>query len=143
LFVDVFVSLPFNFLMLLSKSFFDLEPRAAKVFSFGKDVELNEDFFKSPRLVNHAKHYISMVDRALDLLGPDIELLTEILLDLGRSHSRFGVEASFYPPMGQALIRTMEEMLGDTYTPAIKDAWVKCYQALAYDMIRAKHVKLS
>jgi nitric oxide dioxygenase len=82
-----------------------------------------------------------MVDRAIGLLGPDIELLTEILIELGEQHSKFGVEACFYPPMGQALIQTMEKQLGKKFTPEIKDAWLECYQALAYDMMRAKNAK--
>jgi nitric oxide dioxygenase len=84
---------------------------------------------------------MAMVDRAIALLGPDIELLTDILMELGRQHLKFGVEASFYPPMGQALIHTMEEMLGDKFVSSAKDAWLECYTALAYDMIRAKHSK--
>jgi methyl-accepting chemotaxis protein len=81
---------------------------------------------------------MKMVDRAIGLLGPDIELLTEILLQLGEKHHHFGVKPSYYPPMGQALINTMADMLGDKFTREIKDAWLETYQALAYDMIRAR-----
>ena len=119
-------------------SFFSLEPNARTVFTFGKDTELTEEFFKTDGLIQHAKFYIKMVDRAINLLGPDIELLTEILLELGRKHDKFGVKASYYPPMGQALIKTMADMLGDRFTREIKDAWLETYQALAYDMIRAR-----
>jgi hemoglobin-like flavoprotein len=116
--------------------FFSIEPNAQTVFSFGKDTELTDEFFKSDGLIRHAKFYMSMIDRAIDLLGPDSELLTEILIGLGENHIKFGVKPSYYPPMGQALIRTMEDMLGDKFTQEIKDAWVETYQALAYDMIR-------
>ena len=51
-------------------SYFDLEPRAATVFSFGKGEALDQEFYKSPRLLRHASHYINMVDRAINLLGP-------------------------------------------------------------------------
>jgi hemoglobin-like flavoprotein len=81
---------------------------------------------------------MKMVDRAIGLLGPDIELLTDILIELGEKHNKFGVKPSYYPPMGQALIKTMEDMLGDKFTQEIKDAWLETYQALAYDMIRAR-----
>jgi hemoglobin-like flavoprotein len=119
--------------------FFEMEPKAAEVFSFGDGTKLDEDFYKSPRLTRHATHYMIMVDRAVGLLGPDIELLTDILLELGNSHFKFGVQASFYPPMGSALIATLANMLGDKFTHEIKDSWLECYQALAYDMIRAKN----
>ena len=78
-----------------------------------------------------------MIDRSLALLGPDIELLTTILLELGTKHRNYGVQPSYYPPMGQALLGTLEELLGDKYTPEINDAWVEVYQAMSYDMIRA------
>ena len=122
-------------------SYFDLEPRAATVFSFGKGEALDEEFYKSPRLLRHASHYINMVDRAINLLGPDIEILTDILMELGEQHYKFGVEASYYPPMGQALIKTLEKFLGNDFTPEMKNAWLETYQALAYDMIRSKNRK--
>ena len=65
-----------------------MEPSAAAVFSFGQDTELNDEFYKSPGLVKHAKYYMRMVDRAIGLLGPDIELLTEILIELGEKHQK-------------------------------------------------------
>eukprot|EP00980_Cylindrotheca_fusiformis_P006132 scaffold1319_cov126-Cylindrotheca_fusiformis.AAC.21 len=109
---------------------------------FRKGIDKPDDALMETRLVReHAKRYVRMVDRAVDMLGPDVELLTEILLDLGVSHSRFGVEASFYPPMGQALISTLEEMLGEDFTTEKKDSWLECYAALSYDMMRAKNLK--
>lgn len=115
-----------------------MEPRAAAVFNFGKTEDLDDEFFKSPKLVRHAAHYMNMVDRAINLLGPDIELLTDILLELGEQHYAFGVEPSFYPPMGAALLKVLQKFIGDKFTDEVKDAWLETYQALAYDMIRAK-----
>jgi hemoglobin-like flavoprotein len=120
---------------------FELDPSIQNVFTFGKNTKLNEEFFKSDRLVRHAKFFIKMIDRALALLGPDIELLTEILLDLGKQHRHFGVKASHYPLMGNALLSVVEELLGDKFKPCVKDAWLEVYQALAYDMIRGPNTK--
>jgi hypothetical protein len=75
-----------------------------------------------------------MLDRAVDLLGPDIELLTEIILELGGKHVVYGVKASHYDPMGRALISTLQEILGDRFTQQQKDSWLEVYQALTYDM---------
>ena len=111
------------------------------MFSFGHVTELNEDFFHSKMVVRHASHYMNMLDRAVGLLGPDIELLTEILVELGQTHSKFGVDASFYPPMGQALIATLKDHLGDNLTEEAKEAWLEVYGAMSYDMMRGKNVK--
>lgn len=109
------------------------------VFSFAKDTELNDEFFKHPKLVRHAKNFIQMIERSIDLLGPDIELLTEVLLELGEKHVQYGVKSSHYPTMGQALLKTVEELLGDRFTQDVKDAWLEIFQALSYDMIRARN----
>jgi hypothetical protein len=45
---------------------------------------------RSARFTKHAKYFIQMIDKALGMLGPDIELLTEILLDLGQKHVGYG-----------------------------------------------------
>ena len=81
-----------------------------------------------------------MIDRAMQLLGPDIELLTEIMLDLGSKHRQFGVKPDHFPPMGQALIGVMQEMLGSQFTDDTKGAYLEVYQALSYDMIRAPRI---
>lgn len=78
-----------------------------------------------------------MLDRAINLLGPDIEMLTEIMLTLGEQHAKFGVRPSFYPPMGQALLVVLEEFLGEDFTPHMKECWLETYQALSYDMMRS------
>ena len=82
-----------------------------------------------------------MIDKALGMLGPDIELLTEILLDLGKKHVGYGVKPEYFPSMGRALIHSVKEQLGEKYTEETKDAWVEVYGALSYDMIRAQQLK--
>jgi hypothetical protein len=105
--------------------FFELDPSALSVFSFGSPHELSDEFFASPRLRKHAKYFIQMIERAIGLLGPDIELLTDILLQLGKKHSTFGVKQSHFLPMGTALLDMLKELLKDKYTDEIKDAWVE------------------
>mmetsp|Transcript_32943 Transcript_32943/g.79693 ORF Transcript_32943/g.79693 Transcript_32943/m.79693 type:complete len:161 (+) Transcript_32943:38-520(+) len=128
--------------VLIFKKFFSLEPRAIKVFSFGRNIDsYSEDLLGNRQVIEHGKHYVKMVSRAIDLLGPDIELLTEILLELGKQHERFGVQPEFYPPMGQALLSALSELLGDKFSEPVRAAWVECYQVLAEDMIRATKAK--
>lgn len=123
----------------LFQKFFAVDPSAACVFSFGTDVELTDDFFKSEKLIKHAGYFITMIDKALGLLGPDIELLTDTLMSLGHKHVGYGVQASHYPDMGTALLETLEEMSGDIFTEEVKRSWLEVYQALSYDMIRASN----
>lgn len=68
------------------------------------------------------------------MLGPDIELLTEINRDLGKRHVRYGVTPAMYEFMGEALLYTLRKMLGDGFTPAVKEAWEIIYGELATDI---------
>ena len=100
----------------------------------------SEELIKSQRFVKHAKYFIHMIDKALGMLGPDIELLTEILLDLGAKHVSYGVKPEYFPSMGRALVHAVKSALGDGFTDDVKDAWIEVYGALSYDMIRAQKI---
>lgn len=119
----------------LFRKFFELSPEALPVFAFGRDSSKEKEFYKSPKLIQHAKMYIVALDKAIGLLGPNFELLQEILHDLGDKHRRFGVSPQFFKPMGQAIIETLQELLGDKlFTPKIKESWIECFQLLADGM---------
>ena len=69
------------------------------------------------------------------------EELGHVLVDLGQKHASFGVTARMYQPMGQALISTVAEVLGeDQFTPDVLQAWIEVFEALAGDMIKAKDI---
>ena len=111
------------------------------IFGFDVEADVSTELAKSPRFTKHARYFIQMIDKALGMLGPDIELLTEILLDLGAKHVGYGVKPEYFPSMGRALIHAVKETLGDKFSDETKDAWVEVYGALSYDMIRAQKIK--
>jgi methyl-accepting chemotaxis protein len=86
----------------------------------------------------HAAYLVQMLDTALNMLGPDIELLTEIMHELGMKHVRYGVKPEMFPIMGDSLLHTLETTLKSDFTEPIKAAWVEIYSALSQDMIRAQ-----
>jgi methyl-accepting chemotaxis protein len=86
----------------------------------------------------HAAYLVQMLDTALNMLGPDIELLTEIMHELGIKHVRYGVKPEMFPIMGVALLHTLETTLKSDFTEDVKEAWIEVYSALSQDMIRAQ-----
>lgn len=86
----------------------------------------------------HAKYMIQMLDSALNLLGPDIELLTEIMYELGAKHERYGVRPKMFDVMGESLIVMLEEVLGDEFNQPTREAWVEIYGEISHDMIAAR-----
>lgn len=72
--------------------------------------------------------------RALFLL--DIELLTDILSELGQKHVRYGVKPEMFKTMGESLLLTLEKVLGDAFDKDTRAAWVETYGEISQDMIR-------
>lgn len=76
-----------------------------------------------------------MLDTALQMLGPDAELLSEIMAELGLKHVRYGVKAEMFPVMGESLIECLEETLKDSFTADVKKAWQDVFLSLTTDMM--------
>ncbi|MGK7868141.1 globin family protein [Falsiroseomonas sp. E2-1-a20] len=53
---------------------------------------------------------------------------------LGARHAGYGVQRQHYDTVGQALLLTLAEGLGDAFTPAVQDAWESAYALLAMVM---------
>ena len=50
---------------------------------------------------------------------------------LGARHANYGVRDEHYATVGSALLWTLEQGLGDKFTPAVHDAWLTVYELLA------------
>ena len=76
---------------------------------------------------------INTVVISLDQLGPILGAVG----DLGRRHVGYGVKDHHYDTVGEALIWTLGQGLGEGFTPAVKLAWVNAYTTLATAMKQA------
>ena len=56
---------------------------------------------------------------------------------LGRRHAAYGVTEAHYSTVAAALLWTLEQGLGDGFTPEVEAAWTDCYGFLAGRMIAA------
>lgn len=123
---------------ILFTKLFDKCPPAKVLFGFPLDMDPGCDMMKdSARFQKHAKYMIQMLDKALNLLGPDAELLEEILSRLGKLHARIGVQERFFPFMEESLLETLAQTLGTAFTPQVERNWKVVYAALSTSMITA------
>lgn len=60
-----------------------------------------------------------------------LETILPAVQDLGRRHAGYGVTSDHYKPVGEALIWTLEQGLGEAFTAPVKAAWVETYTTLA------------
>lgn len=76
---------------------------------------------------------LAVVVRGLD----DLPALMPAVSKLAERHAGYGVGAAHYAPVGAALLWTLEQGLGEGFTPAVKDAWTTAYGTLSGAMIVA------
>jgi hemoglobin-like flavoprotein len=75
-----------------------------------------------------------MIGKAVAALD-DLEPLDRVIKMMGARHSGYGVHDDDYEKLAEALFWTLEQGLGDDFTPATRAAWVSVYDDLA-DMMR-------
>ena len=68
-------------------------------------------------------HVLNVVVGALDR----IEELVPTIADLGRRHVGYGVRDAHYDSVGEALMGTLEQGLGNAWTAEAKAAWAEVY----------------
>jgi hemoglobin-like flavoprotein len=79
---------------------------------------------------------MDMIAAAVEGLDRLDELMPAVQA-LGRRHTGYGVRAEHYATVGEALLWTLEQGLGDIFTPAVADAWGAVYALLAGAMQQA------
>lgn len=73
---------------------------------------------------------IGIAVRGLD----DLDALVPAVQQLGKRHVGYGVKDEHYETVGGALLWTLEQGLGDDFTPDTKAAWTVVYGVLADTM---------
>ena len=66
-----------------------------------------------------------------------LETILPAVQDLGRRHVHYGVQDAHYDTVGAALLWTLEQGLGEAFTPDVADAWATAYGLLAGAMKEA------
>ena len=67
----------------------------------------------------------------------NLDKVVPVVQDLGLRHHHYGVTHQDYDTVGQALIWTLEQGLGDKFTEATKAAWLEVYGVLSSVMKEA------
>jgi hemoglobin-like flavoprotein len=110
---------------------------AAELF-YKRLFELNPSFkplFKGD-MKKQGRMLMQMIDFAVKGIDePDTILPT--IQDLGKRHVEYGVKEEYYDTVGEALLWTLEQGLGESFTPEAKDAWAEAYKLLSGVMIGA------
>lgn len=63
------------------------------------------------------------------------EALTGALSALGRKHQNYGIGPTYYPMVGDALLKTMSGFLAERWTLEIEQAWTEAYGVITRVML--------
>ena len=111
--------------------------QAAEMF-YGKLFELNPDLkslFKSD-MKDQGRKLMAMLNIAVNSLDR-LEAIVPAIQESGRRHIDYGVKDEDYDTVGEALIWTLGEGLGDDFTDEVKEAWLTTYTLVATTMKEA------
>jgi hemoglobin-like flavoprotein len=101
---------------------FQLDPDLRKLFHSTDFQEQKRKLMQTLALV------VGGLDH-MDTIGPSLEAL-------GRRHEGYGVRDSHYATVGEALLWTLAQGLGDAFTPQVRAAWEETYGLVAAVMRR-------
>ena len=67
------------------------------------------------------------------------EAVIPVVQDMARRHVAYGVTRAHYASVGAALVWTLAQGLGDSFTPEVRAAWTGAYELLSAIMIEAAY----
>jgi len=106
----------------------DLFATAPEVKPYFRDANIEEQGRKLMTM-------LATVVRGLDTL----DRILPVAQGLAIRHVDYGVKAEDYDKVGASLLRTLEQGLGEAFTPDIRASWVAAYGALSGVMIAAAY----
>ena len=101
---------------------------------FALDPSLRALF--KPDMTEQRKLLMTMLGTAVDGLDR-LDTIVPAIQALGRRHKNYGVTQANYGTVGEALLWTLEQGLGDAFTAEVKEAWSTAYTMLAETMRRS------
>jgi hemoglobin-like flavoprotein len=101
---------------------FEIDPSLRPMFS---GVALDDQIKKLVTMLDLIVHWLDLPER-----------LVPVLKQLGERHSKYGVKEEHYGKVGTALLGTLEEGLGDKFTPELRGAWTEAFLLISSLMKR-------
>jgi len=110
---------------------FEMEPRTKAVFGYDKSEEEGRAHMEI-----HARAFPGLLDSVIQMLGPDVEFIEEILSQVGERHRAMKVNPSYFPFLGKALLETLEESMQRKLSENERMAWEEVYDEISNVIIR-------
>lgn len=122
---------------LVKSSFALVQPIAAPAAALFYDNLFQADpalrrLFKGD-MAQQGERLMAMIAAAVGMLDRPAALMP-VLRSLGARHAGYGVADAHYDTVGAALLKTLEQGLGEAWTAELHDAWAAVYGVIASTM---------
>ncbi|KAJ8036838.1 Globin C, coelomic [Holothuria leucospilota] len=121
--VDVFVRLFTNY------------PKSKELFEQLRDIP-TEDLRNHKKMKAHALRVMASLNSVVESLD-DLEILGEMLQNVGRTHVLHHVEKHYYDSLAVVLLEAFEDELKDKFNQKTRNAWTKAYGAMEKVIVEA------
>ena len=102
---------------------FDIDADAARLFAH---IDMSAQGAKLSQALTVVVNALDNPDRLLPAIG-----------ELGKRHAKYGVEHRHFDSVGEALLRSISDSLGDSFDRDVRQAWADAYALVASVMRRA------
>lgn len=116
-----------------------IAPQAAALF-YSNLFEANPELkalFKSD-MTEQGSKLTKMISTAVSKLE-QLDVLVPVLQNLAKGHVNYGVKSEHYAMVGGALLLTLEQGLGEAFTPQVRSSWEQVYGVMSDVMIDAAY----
>jgi hemoglobin-like flavoprotein len=101
---------------------------------FGLKIEggnIEENPVMRNHVLIHGMAMFKFLDGVLNLLGPDIDMIVQVMAGLGKRHQRHGVKKEHFPMLGLAIRDTLAEIMKENWTDKLESAWIEVFDELS------------
>lgn len=123
---------------------FKMDPTIKPVFGFPVDKEVKAQGMQRMGILIHGLRIVKMLDSIFAVIGPDEDILAEILADMSDEHCQIGLSPDHFTLLCRSFLEVMEKIMGKEWTPDIRTAWVEVVQVVNVEIaknIQAHDVK--
>ena len=92
--------------------------------------------FRNADMTSQGEKLMQMIGAAVRLLDTPAALMP-VLRQLGARHAGYGVQPQHYAMVGDALMKTLSQGLGDEFDEPTRHAWATMYGIVSSTMIEA------
>ncbi len=96
-------------------------------------------FHHTDMQAQHTRFLVALFQVLDQTSPPTLDEVTRDLAELGRRHQGYNVQPEHFPMVGDVLLSTLADFLGDRWTPEVEQAWTDAYATMTQAMLAPAH----